>query len=168
MIYVSKDGYWLSSYRMPYLFRTSCTGVGTKVTSTIWCTLRRASRYIIIPWVLYGMTDDWSFISSTSNMSWCTVCHITLSLALASPVLILSLKQWPYSRLAGQFPFWRTWLLIRGNGSLYITILMNGLHWLRHSSPHLAFWSITVSELLYSCMVTDTFRSEYVATENPW
>jgi len=114
MLNDSNDAYWLSRQWLSSPLGTSCTAVGTEETSTMCRVLCSTSQNIIIPVVLFGIADDRYSKSSTNNRPWCTICHITLPFALASPVLILSLKQEAYISLAGQYPCWRTQLLFCG------------------------------------------------------
>ena len=162
MLYDSKDAYWLSRYWLSSPLGTSCTGVRTEETSTMRRTLCGASRHIIIPWVLFGIADDRYSKSSMNNRLWRTICHIALPFALASPVLILSLKWTAYYSLAGQYPCWRTQLLFRGARSPWIKILFNRLPCPDHFSMHIAFWTPTVSGLLCCCIVTVTPFARYI------
>jgi hypothetical protein len=146
---IHRGRYWSSSP-----LGTSCTGRRTEETLTICRTLCGASRHIIIPWVLFGITDNSYSKSSTNNRLWCTIHIIILPVALASPLIILLLKRKAYNSLAGQYSCEHTQLLCPGAWSTRINILSNGLPCLHHLSIHLASWTTTVSGLLWCSIVT--------------
>jgi len=156
MLYDSNNVNWVSGYGLSSPLGTRCGCVRTKETSTMHRTVCGAPQHIFIPWVLFGSVhDSWSK-SSTSNMSWCTIHHNTLPSALASPLLVLPLKCEEYSSLPGQYPCWSTQLMVCGALSPCSKILSNWLPFPSNFSPHLAFWSTTVSGLLWCCTVTMT------------
>jgi len=125
-------------------------------------TLCSESQHISITWYLFGITEDRYSKSSINIMSWYTIRHISLPLALASAVLILSLKWKAYNCLTRSYPGGLTQLWLRGARSTWIKILSNRLPCPHHISTHLAIWTITVSGSLSSCIVTVTPFTWYI------
>jgi len=156
LLYDSKDAYWFGRDWLPSLLRTSWMGVRTEETSTVSHTLCSALQHIIIPWAMFGITDNRYSKSSTSNRSWCNIYHVTRPWVSPSCACTLFQKRTAYSRLAGHYPSWCTQPLFCGARSDCIKILSNALSCSRHFSTHLVFWTETASGLLCCCILTVT------------